>query len=91
MADASELYLPVLHYFENDNRFSGSLGDLRFMLTPSVSMASAHEVDNAGSSIRGQLWHGPYCLECSAVEAEAEFPMSAEGLAAIRAWLTEHL
>ena len=90
MEDSRELYLPTLHYFENSNRFSGSLGALRFMLTPEVVMATPKEVDLAASSIRGQLWHGPYCLEMSQVEAECTVPMSPAGLADLRAWLEAH-
>ncbi len=90
MDEPQSLYLPTLHYFANNNRFSGSQGLLRFMLTPAVERKSAKEVDLEASSIHGQLWHGLYCLEKSRVEAEETFPMSDEGLAAIRAWLEAH-
>lgn len=86
----AELYLPTLHYFENKNRFSGSDGKLRFMLTPSVVMRTPKEVDLEQSSILGQLWHGPFCLEKSSVEQERTFPMSVEALEDIRAWLLEN-
>lgn len=86
----ADIYLPTLHWFENDNSFSGSDGPLRFMLTPHVEMATAKEVDAAKSSIHARLWHGPYCLEKSRVEAEADFPMAQESIAAIRQWLSEH-
>jgi len=82
-----ELYLPTLHYFENENRFSGSRGALRFMLTPVVAKKNPKEVDLAASSIHGQLWHGLYCLEKSTVEEERDFPMSVQALEEIRAWL----
>ena len=85
-----EIFLPTLHYFENNNRFSGSAGMLRFMLTPKVEMLTPKEVNLEASSIHGQLWHGLYCLEKSTVEEEQDFPMSHEGLAAIRQWLEEH-
>lgn len=85
-----EMYLPTLHYFENKNRFSGSFGLLRFMLTPQVTMKTAKEVDLEASTIQGQLWHGLYCLEKSQVELEQTFPMSVEGLAQLRAWLEEN-
>lgn len=87
----SELYLPTLHYFANNNRYSGSEGLLRFMLTPAVEMKTPKEVDMEASAIHGQLWHGPYCLEKSQVEAEATFPMEEASLAAIRQWLLDHL
>ncbi len=84
------LYLPTLHYFENNNRFSGSDGPLRFMLTPKVVMQNAKEVNLGESSILGQLWHGPYCLERSKVEQERSFAMSKEALEEIRTWLMEN-
>lgn len=86
----AELYLPTLHYFENNNRFSGSDGPLRFMLTPNVVMRSPKEVELSESTIFGQLWHGPFCLEKSTVEQERTFPMSVKALAEIRAWLLEN-
>ncbi len=86
----AELYLPTLHYFVNNNRFSGSDGLLRFMLTPQVQMKTPKEVDLEASSIHGQLWHGLYCLEKSEVEAEADFPMGEDALEAIRRWLLDH-
>ncbi len=73
-----EIYLPTLHAFENGNAFSGSSGPLRFMLTP------------GGGVIRAELWHGKFCYEKSEMELTQEFEMSDEGIAAIRAWLTEH-
>lgn len=74
----SEIYLPTLHAFENGNRFSGSAGLLRFVLTP---------VDGI---IRGELWHGKLCYEKSVMEKTSEFEMSAEGIASIRVWLEEN-
>ncbi len=85
-----ELYLPTLHYFVNKNRFSGSDGPLRFMLTPNVVMRNAKEAELSECTIFGQLWHGPYCLEKSVVEQEQTFPMSEEALGEIRAWLLEN-
>ena len=71
-----EIFLPVLHSFENNNVFSGSSGMLRFVLTPNVVMKNAKEADLEKSSILAQLWHGLYCLEKSTVEQEKVFPMS---------------
>jgi hypothetical protein len=85
-----EIFLPTLHYFENNNRFSGSAGMLRFMLTPKVEMLTPKEVNLEASSIHGQLWHGLYCLEKSTVEEEQDFPMSHDGLEAIHQWLEAH-
>ena len=90
MEEYEQIFLPTLHYFENNNRFSGSFGLLRFMLTPQVYMKSPKEVDLGASTILGQLWHGLYCIEKSEIEVEQTFPMSAQGLADIRTWLESH-
>ncbi|MFI3313587.1 MAG: hypothetical protein R3Y62_06835 [Eubacteriales bacterium] len=84
------LYLPTLHYFENKNRFSGSFGLLRFMVTPKVEMLNRNEVNFQESCLNVQLWHGLFCLEKSTVELEESFPLSMEGMEALRAWLMEH-
>ena len=33
-----EIFLPVLHSFENNNVFTGSYGALRFKVTPAITM-----------------------------------------------------
>lgn len=85
-----EIYLPTLHYFENKNRFSGSDGTLRFMLTPIVVMRNAKEVNLEESSIKGELWHGTLCYDKSTMEVEQMFPMSGDGVEEIRRWLEQH-
>jgi hypothetical protein len=88
---AKEVFLPVLHWFDAKNSFSGSCGDFRFMAKPNVVMATAKEVDFAASSIHCEYWHGPYCYEKSEMEGAADFPMSEEGRLAMKAWLEEHI
>ena len=87
-----ELFLPVLHSFENDNIFTGSRGRLRYKITPSVTMIPPKnkEVDHAASSIRCEVWYGKFCYEKSEIADSAEFPMSEEGRLAIRDWLLAH-
>ena len=87
----SELFLPTLHTFAMDNIFTGSLGGFRFRAEPHVEMASPKEVDFEKSSIRAEFWHGPFCYEKSKMEGEATFPMSEEGLRAMKAWLIENI
>ena len=83
-----ELYLPVLHYFENGNVFTGSLGALRFKVTPTVVMMPGDkEVDFDRSSMKAEFWHGRFCYEKSEMEGEKEFPMSREGRLEMQAWL----
>ena len=85
------IYLPTLHTFAMGNVFTGSLGLLRFKLTPQViKEEGGREVDMGKSSIRAELWHGLYCYEKSEIEAEETFPMSEEGRSRMLAWLEEH-
>ena len=78
--DRKEIYLPPLRYFENKHSFSGSSGLLRFMLKP----------DLEASSIHVQIWHGILCLQKSTVEQERDFPLTAEGRAALQTYLEEN-
>ena len=81
-----ELFLPVLHSFENNNIFTGSLGLLRFKITPQITMKTPKEVDFEASSIRAEFWHGLCCYEKSQIEGEAVFPLSEEGRAQRPSW-----
>ena len=86
----AELFLPVLHSFENNNVFTGSLGGLRFKVTPAIVMKTPKEVDMEASSMRCEYWHGQYCYEKSEIEGEQVFPLSEEGKENMRTWLLEH-
>ena len=70
-----ELFLPVLHSFENNNVFTGSYGALRFKVTPAITMKNPKEVDMEASSMLCELWHGPFCYEKSEMEAQETFPL----------------
>ncbi|MGN0979627.1 MAG: hypothetical protein ACI4PT_04780 [Candidatus Avoscillospira sp.] len=84
------LFLPTLHTFENDNIFTGSWGELRFKITPSITMKNPKEVDNAASSMKAEYWHGPFCYEKSEIEDAKVFPLTEEGREEMRSWLVEH-
>ena len=88
---SAEIWLPVLHHFENNNVYTGSFGRLRFKITPNVVMANPKEVDSAASSIKAEYWYGPMSYECSEIQAEKTFPMSPEGHAEMKAWLESKL
>lgn len=83
----AELFIPTLHTFAMKNVFTGSLGQLRFIIKPEVVMATAKEVDFQQSSIRVEYWHGIYCYEKSEIEGSEVFPMTEEGRADIIRWL----
>ena len=70
-----ELFLPVLSHFQNGNGWIASADRLRYQVTPEEEKLTA------------QVWQGPWCYDLSRVEDTAEFSLSEEGLAALRAWL----
>ncbi len=83
----AEIFLPTLHTFAMDNPFTGSCGDLRFRIVPNVVKSTPKEVDMEKSTIDAEFWHGPLCYEKSQMEGKQTFPMSQEGLSALRVWL----
>lgn len=86
-----ELFLPVLHSFENGNVFTGSFCLLRFKITPQITMKTPKEVDFEASSIQGEYWHGLCCYEKSQIEGSAVFPLSEQGRAQLRSWLEQQI
>lgn len=89
----ADLYIPTLHTFAMDNVFTGSCGDFRFKIVPSVvkSESNPKEVDMGKSSIHAEYWHGPLCYEKSRMEGESTFPMSEEGRMAMKQWLEDNI
>ena len=87
----AELFIPTLHTFAMNNIFTGSSGLFRFRAAPNVIMRTPKEVDMEKSSIHAEYWHGLYCYELSEMEGQADFPMSEEGRADMKAWLEEHI
>ena len=85
-----DLFLPTLHTFENNNIFTGSWGNLRFKITPSIVMRTPKEVDMEASSMKAEYWHGLFCYEKSEILGEEVFPLSEEGKHAMYLWLKEH-
>ncbi len=86
-----EIYLPTLHWFAMENPFTGSCGEFRFRAVPKVVMASAKEVDFEQSTVHCEYWHGLFCYEKSEMEGASDFPLTAEGLAAMKQWLQAHI
>lgn len=87
----SIIYLPVFHHFENGNIFTGSYGNFRYKITPTVVMATQKEVDHAASSIQAEYWRGPLCYELSEIEEAQVFPMSEQGRTELLDWLEARL
>ena len=73
-----ELFLPVLSHFENGNFWTASGGALRYRVEPDTG---------ENPRLTAQVWEGPWSLRDSRVEETQEFPLTEEGLEALRAWL----
>ena len=86
-----DFFIPVLRYFENNNIFTGSNGNMRFRIAPDIVMATQKEVNMEASSMKAEYWHGPYCYEKSEMEGERVFPLSLEGRSEMEQWLYEHI
>jgi hypothetical protein len=54
-------------------------------------MATAKEVDFEQSTIYCQYWHGPFCYEKSEMEGEETFPLTEEGMKAMKQWLEDRI
>lgn len=75
MAKPNDFDIPRIFYFESGNIFTGSRRDLNFRIVP--------DKENLTVSV----WHGFICSELTEMEATETFPLSAEGHAAMLAWL----
>lgn len=72
-----QLYLPVVSHFQNQNIWTASIGALSYKVTP------------AEETLQVETWRGPWCYELSQVEERAEFPLTEEGIGALRNWLVD--
>ena len=90
MIDMAEIFLPTLHTFAMENVFTGSCGQLRFRIQPTV-VKNGKDVNMEESSITAQFWHGPFCYEKSEMEGQQTFPMSEEGRLQMKTWLEENI
>ena len=86
----AEIFLPTLHTFALENVFTGSCGQLRFRIQPTV-VKNGKDVNMEESSITAQFWHGPFCYEKSEMEGQQTFPMSEEGRLQMQACLEENV
>lgn len=70
-------FLPVLSHFQNGNFWTASGGILRYRVLPEEDALTA------------EVWEGPWSYQDSQVEEKRSFPMSEEGLEALRRWLAD--
>ena len=86
----AEIFLPTLHTFAMENVFTGSCGEMRYRVKPTV-VKNGKDVNMEESSITAQFWHGPFCYENSQMEGENTFPLSVDGWQAMKTWLEENI
>ena len=79
------LFIPTLSHWQLGNFWSGSFGRASYHATPQKGE------EGGGERLFVEAWTGPVCYELSRAERTACFPVSEEGLAAMRAWLEENL
>ena len=71
-------FFPVLPHFVHGNIWTGSDGSLRYRLVPDKE------------TITAQIWQGPLAFAEDRVEDSAQFPLSQEGLEAMKVWLKQN-
>ena len=71
------IYLPTLTYWQFGNSWTGSKGKASFAVEPTDGQLCA------------RMWPGPLCSDLCQADKSAQFPLDAEGLAALTAWLEE--
>ncbi len=72
-----DLYLPTLSHWTHRNPWTGSVSLARYQVLP------RKEEDVLDAT----MWQGPLRLELSQPETTAQFPMSDQGIEALRQWL----
>ncbi len=77
----SELFLPVLSHFLNNNPWTASHARMRCRVVPTVNEDSG--------TLAAEVWEGPWAYEFSTVEEERAFPLTQEGLEQLRQWLLD--
>ena len=70
----AEIYVPNYMSFSNDNTFLGSYQGLRFKLAPNLTE----------NTILAEYWYGPLCYEKSEMDGQETFPLTEEGIEAMR-------
>lgn len=74
------MYLPSLSHWEYGNNWSGNVGRASYH-------AVAREREDGEREIVAEAWIWPPCYELATPERTERFPLSEEGLEALRAWL----
>lgn len=83
----TSIFIPTLSHWQLGNRWSGSLGRGSYCVTP----RQREEGEEKVPELYAEAWTGPTCYELSQPERTAVFPVTEEGLSALRAWLEKTL
>ena len=69
------LFLPTLSHWEYGNEWSGERGNARFFIQPAEGQMTV------------EMWPGPMSREFVEPQLTASFPISEEGIQAMKQWL----
>ncbi|MBQ4612949.1 MAG: hypothetical protein IJB26_05355 [Clostridia bacterium] len=75
--------IPGMHFFVSGNGFTGSLKGLNYRIEP----VKANEEEDIKAHFAVFVWYGMLSSEFAEKQAEATFPLDADGRAALIAWL----
>lgn len=81
--DERRFPLPGIHFFMNGNPFSGSYQGTSYLITPIKSNAE----EGIDSHFTVCFWQGMLCSDLAEMIARADFPLDADGLDQVVAWL----
>lgn len=84
--------IPLLHYFQCKNQYSGSHAGMRYLFTPGKrKVAAADSSEKEESILTVDLWPDPWSLEKTdpALRRREVFPLTEEGRSAAIALLAE--
>ncbi|MGN0706486.1 MAG: hypothetical protein ACI4JC_00595 [Faecalibacterium sp.] len=86
------IFVPLLHYFQCKNNYSGNEDGMRYRLTPGKRTVSGLDgTEKEESILTADVWPDPWTLEYTdpALRMQAVFPLSTEGLNEAAQWLRE--
>lgn len=86
------IFVPLLHYFQCKNNFSGNEDGMRYRLTPGKRTVTGPDgAEKEESILTADVWPDPWTLEFTdpALRLQAVFPLSNDGRDAAARWLHE--
>lgn len=86
------IFIPLLHYFQCKNTYSGSEDGMRYRLTPGKRKTVGEDgTEKDQSTLTVDVWPDPWTLEFTdpALRRQAVFALSEEGRAQAAAYLSD--